>query len=80
MNSVSMSKAEAALVCMEMARGGAREQCEALQIAVRSLVKRHFDQMKNRASRKEQPRAVATAERSETAEGRAAQEKEGDME
>ena len=48
-----MSGAEAALLCMEMARGGvSREQCEALQVAVRSLVKRHFDQMKNRQIRK----------------------------
>ena len=48
-----MSRSEAAFTCMEMARGGgARNQCEALQLAVRSLVKRHFDCMKNRANRK----------------------------
>ena len=48
-----MSRAEAAFTCMEMARGGVlRNQCEALQLAVRSLVKRHFDCMKNRINRK----------------------------
>ena len=47
-----MSRAEAAFTCMEMARGGVlRNQCEALQLAVRSLVKRHFDKIKNRKAR-----------------------------
>lgn len=48
-----MSRTEAASVLLEMARGGvSRQQCEALQVGVRALVKRHFDCMKNRANRK----------------------------
>lgn len=48
-----MSRKEAASVLMDMAGGGAsRRQICALQLAVRSLVKRHFDCMKNRARRK----------------------------
>lgn len=46
-----MSRSEAAALLMDMSRGG-REQVEALQLGVRALVKRHFDCMKNRASRK----------------------------
>ena len=48
-----MSRSEAAALLMDMSRGGlSREQVEALQLGVRALVKRHFDCMKNRASRK----------------------------
>ena len=50
-----MSRSEAAFTLMEMARGGGgvpRKECEALQLAVRTLVKRHFDCMKNRINRK----------------------------
>jgi len=47
-----MSRTEAASVLLEMARGVSRQQCEALQVGVRALVKRHFDCMKNRANRK----------------------------
>ena len=47
-----MCGCEAAAVLMEMARGGgSRQEVEALQLGVRSLVKRYFDQMKNRAVR-----------------------------
>ena len=50
-----MSRAEAAYVLMEMMRrGGAAREIEALQVGVRSLVKRHCDSMKNRARRKEE--------------------------
>lgn len=48
-----MSRSKAAALLMDMVRGGvSREQVEALQLGVRALVKRHFDCMKNRASRK----------------------------
>ena len=48
-----MSRSEAAALLMDMSRGGvSRDECEALQLGVRALVKRHFDCMKNRASRK----------------------------
>ena len=53
MNERVMSRSEAAALLMDMSRGGvSREQVEALQLGVRALVKRHFDQMKNRANRK----------------------------
>ena len=47
-----MSRSEAASLLMDMSRGVSREQVEALQLGVRALVKRHFDCMKNMASRK----------------------------
>ena len=41
---ISMSRAEAAHELMELARGGySRKTTEALKLAVRSLVKRHFE-------------------------------------
>ena len=54
MNQRVMSKADAAFVLMEIARGGylSHTECEALHTAVRSLVKRYFDRMKNIANRK----------------------------
>lgn len=52
MNERVMSRSEAAALLMDMSRGVSREQVEALQLGVRALVKRHFDCMKNRASRK----------------------------
>ena len=53
MNERVMSRSEAAALLMDMSRGGvSHEQVEALQLGVRALVKRHFDRMKNRASRK----------------------------
>ena len=52
MNDV-MSRSEAAALLMDMSRRVvSREEAEALQLGVRALVKRHFDCMKNRASRK----------------------------
>ena len=52
MNNV-MSRSKAASLLMDIARRGVtREQVEALQLGVRTLVKRHFDCMKNKASRK----------------------------
>ena len=49
-----MSRAEAAFVLMKMMRrGGTVREVEALQVGVRSLVKRHCDCMKNRARRNE---------------------------
>ena len=54
-----MSRVEAATVLMAMARGGvSREQCEALQLGVRAIVKRHFDQQKNWAVRRDRRRAA----------------------
>ena len=47
-----MSRSEAASLLMDMARGVSREQVEALQLGVRSLVKRHFDKIKNKINRK----------------------------
>lgn len=48
-----MSRSEAAALLMDMSRGGvSHEQVEALQLGVRTLVKRHFDCMKNRTVRK----------------------------
>ena len=48
-----MSRSEAAFLLMDMSRGGvSREQVEALQLGVRSLVKRHFDSIKNKINRK----------------------------
>lgn len=48
-----MSRSEAAALLMDMGRGGVSlDECEALQLGVRALVKRHFDCMKNRANRK----------------------------
>ena len=47
-----MSRSEAAALLMDMARGVSRDECEALQLGVLALVKRHFDCMKNRANRK----------------------------
>lgn len=53
MNEPVMSRSDAAALLMDMSRGGvSREQVEALQLGVRALVKRHFDCMKNRTSRK----------------------------
>ena len=53
MNERVMSRSDAAALLMDMARGGvSRDECEALQLGVRALVKRHFDCMKNRAVRK----------------------------
>ena len=52
MNERVMSRSEAASLLMDMARGVSRDECEALQLGVRALVKRHFDHMKNQASRK----------------------------
>ena len=53
MNESVMSRSDAAALLMDMARGGvSRDECEALQLGVRALVKRHFDHMKNRANRK----------------------------
>ena len=47
-----MSRSEAASLLMDMARGVSREQVEALQLGERSLVKRHFDKIKNKINRK----------------------------
>lgn len=54
MNDRVMSRSESASLLMDMSRGEgvSREHVEALQLGVKMLVKRHFDQMKNRASRK----------------------------
>lgn len=53
MNDV-MSRSEAAALLMDMSRRGgvSREEAEALQLGVRSLVKRHFDNIKNKINRK----------------------------
>ena len=48
-----MSRAEAAHVLLEMMRRGGVREIGALQVGVRSLVKRHCDCMKNRAHRNE---------------------------
>ncbi len=46
----AMSRAEAAYILLQMAGGEISvKQCEALQTAVRNLVKRHFDCKKNKA-------------------------------
>lgn len=52
MNDV-MSRSEAAALLMDMSRRVvSREEAEALQLGVRSLVKRHFDTIKNKINRK----------------------------
>ena len=58
---ISMSRAEAAHELMELARGGySRKTTEALKLAVRSLVKRHFDSMMNRSVRNERRKTKTT--------------------
>lgn len=52
MNERVKSRSEAAALLMDMSRGVSREQVEALQLGVRALVKRHFDNIKNKINRK----------------------------
>jgi hypothetical protein len=62
MNERVMSRSEAAVLIMDMARGGvSRQEVEALQLGVRALVKRHFDCMKNRAKRRDGLRGTDAA-------------------
>lgn len=59
----SMSKAEAVAVLFDMAaKGGGRREVEAIQLAVRSLVKRRFDQLKARAGRRDRESAHVVKE------------------